>query len=70
MEENLKMEPTLKKTRLFLEMLVIPAKGEKIYMTLSKILTPEGHEFPIEAQVLNPKDYITTPIFNLKDDYK
>ena len=31
--------------------------GEKVYLALNKALSPEGHEFEIEAQALNPKDY-------------
>ncbi len=31
--------------------------GEKVYLSLTKALSPEGHEFEIEAQALNPKDY-------------
>ncbi len=32
-------------------------KGEKVYLSLNKALSPEGREFEIEAQALNPKDY-------------
>ena len=32
-------------------------KGEKVYLSLNKALAPNGHEFEIEAQALNPKDY-------------
>lgn len=47
----------LPKNTILFGQIIYGGKGEKVFVKFTKGLLPGGHEFPVEAQALNPGDY-------------